>query len=349
MFENMTYEYILQNMLDRVPNAFDKREGSIIYNALAPSASELAEVYIMLNILVEESYVDTASYSGLVKKCKERGIIPYDATNTIVKGKFNIDVPIGARFSLDEYNYVAIEKIATGIYKLQCEDTGPILNLGTLIPIEYIEGLETAELTEILVNGEYEEDEVSLRKRYYNSLESEAYGGNIADYKEKVNKLPDIGGVKVYPVWKGGGTTKLVVINSNFDVPSETVINQTQEKIDPMQNQGKGLGIAPIGHTVTVAGVDSTSINIATDITYQDGWNFEELKESIEKCIDEYFKELNTSWDTNENLIVRVSQIETRLLNLEGVLDIGNTLLNNVAANFTVDKDSIVKRGEISA
>lgn len=349
MFENITYEYILQNMLDRVPNAFDKREGSIIYNALAPSASELAEAYIMLNILNDESYVDTASYNGLVKKCKERGIFPQEATNTIAKGEFNIDIPLGSRFSLDNFNYVAIEKISTRIYKLQCEDTGPILNLGNLIPIEYIEGLETATLTEILVNGEYDEDEESLRKRYYNSLESEAYGGNIADYKEKVNKLQDIGGVKVYPVWKGGGTTKLVIINSNFDVPSTTLVNEAQEKIDPIQNQGKGLGIAPIGHTVTVIGVESVPINITTNITYQDGWNFEELKNSLEKCIDDYFKELNKSWESSENIVVRISQIETRILNLEGVLDIENTLINNIASNYIVDKDSIVKRGGIVA
>lgn len=347
MFENITFEYILQSMLDRVPNAFDKREGSIIYNALAPSAAELAEAYIMLSLIEDESYVDTASYNSLVKKCKERGIYPYPATNTIAKGIFNMDVPIGSRFSLDSLNYLVIEKISTGVFKLQCEDVGPISNLGSLIPIEYIEGLETAELTEILINGEFEEDEDSLRKRYYNSLESEAFGGNIADYKEKVNKLQDVGGVKVYPVWNGGGTTKLVIINSNYDVPSSELVNQVQEKIDPTQNQGKGLGIAPIGHIVTVVGVDAVKVNISTTITYEDGWSFEELKSSIEQCIDEYFNDLNKTWDSNDNLIVRISQIETRLLNLEGVIDIENTLINNVASNFVVDADSIVKRGEI--
>ena len=347
MFENITFEYILQSMLDRVPNAFDKREGSIIYNALAPSAAELAEAYIMLSLIEDESYVDTASYNSLVKKCKERGIYQYPATNTIAKGVFNIDVPIGSRFSLDSLNYLVIEKISTGVFKLQCEDVGPISNLGSLIPIEYIEGLETAELTEILINGEFEEDEDSLRKRYYNSLESEAFGGNIADYKEKVNKLQDVGGVKVYPVWNGGGTTKLVIINSNYDVPSEELVNQVQEKIDPTQNQGKGLGIAPIGHIVTVVGVDAVKVNISTTITYEDGWNFEELKSSIEQCIDEYFNDLNKTWDNNDSLIVRISQIETRLLNLEGVIDIENTLINNIASNFVVDADSIVKRGEI--
>ncbi|MBO3444008.1 baseplate J/gp47 family protein [Clostridium sp. CCUG 7971] len=347
MFDDLTFEYFLESMLERVPNSFDKREGSIIYNALAPAAAEMAELVILLSIFYDESYVDTASYNYLVRKCKERGITPNDATNAIVKGEFNIDVAIGSRFSLDNLNYVVTEKVSTGVFKLKCEDTGPIFNLGKLIPIEYIEGLETAQLIEILINGEYDEDEESLRKRYYDSLESEAFGGNISDYKEKVNKLQDIGGVKVYPVWNGGGTVKLVLINSSYDTPSTELINQTQEKIDPIQNQGKGLGVAPIGHIVTVVGVEKISVNINTNITYQDGWNFEELKSSIEQTIDDYFKELNKTWSDKENIIVRVSQIETRLLDLEGVLDIENTTINGNASNLTIDKDSIVTRGDI--
>ncbi|NLG89960.1 MAG: phage portal protein, partial [Clostridiaceae bacterium] len=35
MFEEQTFEAIMQRMLDRVPNNIDKREGSIIWNALA--------------------------------------------------------------------------------------------------------------------------------------------------------------------------------------------------------------------------------------------------------------------------------------------------------------------------
>ena len=34
----MTYEELLRAMLDKVPNDVDKREGSVIYDALAPCA-----------------------------------------------------------------------------------------------------------------------------------------------------------------------------------------------------------------------------------------------------------------------------------------------------------------------
>ena len=42
MYEHITFDVILERMMDRVPNNIDKREGSIIYDALAPAAVELA-------------------------------------------------------------------------------------------------------------------------------------------------------------------------------------------------------------------------------------------------------------------------------------------------------------------
>jgi len=48
MYDNINYDLILNRMLDRVPSSFDKREGSIIYDALAPAAMELMGMYIEL-------------------------------------------------------------------------------------------------------------------------------------------------------------------------------------------------------------------------------------------------------------------------------------------------------------
>lgn len=155
MYEDITYELILQRMIDRVlaqnPN-IDTREGSIIYNALAPAAVELQNMYIQLDTILNESFADTQTRDYLIKRCAERGIIPEPATKAILKGEFNIDVPIGSRFSLDMLNYIVIEKISDGIFKLECETPGSEGNqqFGTLIPIDYIEGLTSAELTELV-------------------------------------------------------------------------------------------------------------------------------------------------------------------------------------------------------
>lgn len=346
----MTYEEILNRMLDRVPNNIDKREGSIIFNALAPAAVELTQMYIETQRILNEGFADTASREYLIKRAAERGITPYPATAAVVKAEFNIDVPIGSRFSLDDLNYVVTEKISTGVFKLQCETIGskPNSYLGTLIPIDYIDGLTNAEVTEILIPGEDEEETEIFRERYFRSFDSQSYGGNIADYKEKTKAIPGIGGVKVYPVWNGGGTVKLVILNSDFEKPSLELINQVQTIIDPVTNQGEGLGIAPIGHIVTVEGVTEIPINISTSITYESGYSWEDIKPYVEEAIDEYFLELIEEWE-DVDIIIRISQIESRILEIEGVIDIENTEINDLAQNLTLESDEIPVRGEIIA
>jgi len=234
---------------------------------------------------------------------------------------------------------------------LQCETSGSDANsyLGTLIPIDYINGLQTAALTEILIPGEDEEETETFRTRYFISFDRIAFGGNRADYIEKVEKIQGVGGVKPYRAWQGGGTVKLVIINSEWKAPTSEMVNAVQTAIDPTVNAGDGLGIAPIDHVVTVFGVTNQAINIQTTITYQSGWSFAESRPYIETAIDAYFKELSQVWDETDNLIVRVSQIETRLLNAAGVIDIQDTKINGVQGNFVVPADSIPIRGSIIA
>ena len=85
-YEDITYEVILQRMLDKVPDNMDKREGSIIYDALAPAAVELQLMYIELDTILKETFADTAQRDYLVRRVAERGIEPYNATYAKLKG-----------------------------------------------------------------------------------------------------------------------------------------------------------------------------------------------------------------------------------------------------------------------
>lgn len=350
MYEHMTFDVIMQRMLAEVPDTVDKREGSVIWDALAPAALELQLAYIEMDVILNETFADTASRPNLIKRAKERGLSPEEATFTIVKGVFNIDVPIGSRFSLDAYNYVVIEKISAGVFKLQCETSGSDANsyLGTLIPIDYIQGLQTAALTEILIPGEDEEETEVFRTRYFGSFDNQAYGGNIADYKEKVKKIQGVGGVKVYPAWNGGGTVKLVIINSEWETPTVEMLDAIQTIVDPIPNQGEGLGVAPIGHIVTVEGVTADLISIELNLTLQGELTFEDLRSGIETAIDNYFLELKKVWEDTESIIVRTSQIESRLLEIPEIIDVEHTKINGIEENYVLGTDSIAVRGEVT-
>lgn len=349
MYETMTYEAILKRALGRISTDVDKREGSILYDALAPAAAELAQMYLELDVILNETFADTASREYLIKRAAERGISPYSATKMIGKGVFNVDVPIGSRFSGEKFNFVVFKKISSGVFQMKCETAGQEPNeyLGKLVPIQYINGLEKAELVELLIPGEEEEPTEQLRQRYFNSLNAQSYGGNQKDYIEKVSALPGVGGVKVYPVWKGGGTVKLVIVGSNYKKPTDVLIEAVQTAVDPVTNGGEGMGIAPIGHVVTVVGATEAIVNVQLSITYHQGWNWSALQEQAETVIQEYFSELNRNWSQMDTIIVRTSQIETRLLELSGVLDIAHTKLNGIEENLVLKAEEIAVRGEI--
>lgn len=346
MYEDKTYESLLAQKLATVSPLVDKREGSIIYDALAPNSLESAMLYVALDSILSESFADTASRDYLIKRCAERGITPTPATPAIGIGLFDIDVPTGSRFSCDKYNWVVTEKIADGKYYMQSETVGSEPNsvTGALIPIEYIDGLGKAELTEIAIYGEDEEDTELLRKRYFDSFTGQMYGFNKKQYIEVTESLPGVGGCKPYRAWNGAGTVKLVITDSNYGVPSESLVASVQLAIDP-QASGDGDGIAPIDHCVTVAGVTAKTINISTSITFAAGWDYSECKPYIEQTVDTYFGELNKEWSTQNNIIVRISQIESRLLLLDGITDIADTTLNNAAKNLTLGADELATRG----
>lgn len=353
MYEDITFEVILQRMLDRVPDNLDKRESSPIYNALAPAAVELQLMYIEFDIILQETFGDTASREYLIRRAAERGIHPYPSTYAILKGEFtptSINIPIGSRFSLHDLNYYVKEKIEDGVYQVECEEPGVKGNqyFGDLIPIEYIDGLETAKLTEILIPGEDEEDTESLRSRYFASFDTKSYGGNKKDYIDKTNSIAGVGSTKVTPIWKGGGTVKLTILNSNFDKASPTLIDTVQQIIDPTKD-GRGLGVAPIGHIVTVDTAEEVTVNIASNITFDDGYSFSILKPQIEQVVSDYLLELRKDWANQNNLIVRIAQIETKILGIEGVIDIGGTKINDSASNLILSTYQIPIMGGVNS
>ena len=146
-----------------------------------------------------------------------------------------------------------------------------------------------------------------------------------------------------------GGSVKLVIMASNDKAPSSTLLNKVQTTVDPTQNAGEGLGLAPIGHVVNVVGVTPETVNITLNLTYSSGWDWAAVKSYVETVVDDYFEELAKAWETSEHLTVRISQIESRILSecSTMITDIGGTKINGKEENLVLDADSIPVRGVV--
>lgn len=347
-----SYEEIMERELNRVNTDVDKREGSVIWNAMAPTTEEIAYIYTLLDSILEEGFADTAERDYLILRCKERGITPEEATYAILKADFNMEIPIGNRFNLGDLNYVILSEIGhteeVWSYQIQCETpgTGGNAQFGELSAIDFVDSNMEGAITKLLIPAEDEEDTEVLRQRYMDSFKIVPFGGNQDDYKRIVRSMDGIGGVKVIPVWNGGGTVKLIIINSNFEKASDVLVATVQNAIDPPPN-GTGSGLAPIGHTVTVVSCENEIIGISVRCTFEDGYSWTKVEPEVTEMLEGYLLDLRKQWENSDNTVVRISQIENRILNLNGVIDVQDTKINGSEENLILSFEKIPVLGDV--
>lgn len=356
MFKHKTFESILEAMMLRVPDDVDKQEGSIIFDALAPSAMELAEIYSDMDLVMSLSFADTADGDYLRRRVAEHGVFWEDATQAVREitvtdslGAPHDAVPVGSRFSLNQKAYTVTEKLAAGSYSALANEPGSQGNrdFGALLAIESLDGLGAVELGDVLVPGQDEETDEDLYERFLRHINEQPFGGNRADYKKKVLSLEGTGGVRLFRAHQGGGTVKVVLIDSEFNAPSAELIKRVQTTLDPEPIHGDGLGLAPIGHVVLVEGVKTVEVNFVTTLVL-DSVTKGQVKPLVEEKIKEYLSTLRKDWgDREDDTFVRVSRLESRLLDIVGIVDVIDTKINGVAGNLLIPKDSIPTLGSV--
>lgn len=353
-FTQDTYQNLRQEMLDRVPDTYDKRDTAPIPTAISPAAYALAGFYLSLDQVQRSAFIQTAVGESLDMLAVIGGLTRYPASAAVRLGVFNASVPIGARFSTingtNSINF-AVTAAATvsepeegfTYYQLTAETPGTIGNeyTGPILPITTIPGLTSAQITDILVPGDDTETDDAFRERLIEALNNRPFGGNIADYRQNVLAIDGVGGVQVYPTWNGGGTVKLSVLGADFLPASPTLVENVQNAIDPPPNQGLGLGLAPIGAKVTVAAPTELTVNVSATLMLAAGYAIGQVQEPVEQAIEAYLLSVRQEWDTNTSSTavsyaadVYVARITAAIVGVTGVVNATNVQLNGGTADL---------------
>ena len=337
--EAQNYDYWLNLMLDNVPNDIDKREGSIIYDAVAPAAMVNAQQSLSLANIIRETYIKTAQGEFLDYRAVEHGTSRYAATNTEVKAKFNdddgnpVNVEVGDRFaSIAESPifYTVIKANDDGTAEMQAEEPGTSANsyIGQVLPVTPNDNLAWAEITEIIAPARDEETDDHLRERILKNDAWLAYGGNIADYLDMIHKISEVGAAQIYPVWAGSGTVKLVIVNNDLMPASPDLVKKVKNIIDPEDNEAQGVGLAPIDHRVTVVAPEVLKVDVSIQLQLTDQANKVAVEKGIKDMLNELFSELRKDWDTinatvgrGYSLSIYRSRILSKIMLIDGVAD----------------------------
>ena len=346
MFENMTYAAIIQRMKDRIEEQYpdvDMREGSLIFNAIAPAAMELSILYSQLDNVLKESFITTASRHYLLLACQQMGIdiSQFRATRGIHRARFNVPVTIGSRWNCDIYNYEVLQEIddqseeeqGLYIYLVRCETAGSAPNgvIGTLTPIDFNNSmLSYADLSGVVVNGEDEATDDEIREIYQLYITDTLVDGNVAQYEYWCQSYDGIGRYRIFPLWNGANTVKVLILNSNGDIADDGLVAEFQEYLDPGIT-GMGDGVAPIGAFVTVGTATPKEINVSANVKLKDGY------EGTDLLGDNLIALFN---DTAFNRsVLPYMEVGATLINSDGVDYVSDLLINGGTDNIVLAED----------
>ena len=349
------------------PDTVDKRQGSIIYDTLAVSDVQLAKAYIELKRYYYNSFALTAEGEYLDYRVAEAGLERHNVTPAVKRAQFTTAngqpavVPLGARFSTSSDSKALIYEVTSictednmavpGSYLLTCETAGTCGNdyVGELIPVTYINRLAQSTMGELQIPGSDTEADADLRLRYLEAVKRPAFGGNVAQYRQWVLDMAGVGAVQVYPVWAGGGTVKISIVDAGYHPATPILVQRVQDALDPDVNKGLGLGLAPIGHTVTVDTPERMDIQISAELRLAMDMELVNVQDAVEQAIEEYLstlrRQFGESGDSNTYMLdVYRARVVSAILQVVGVQNVTHLLLDGMDADIHLQEGPQVQQ-----
>lgn len=219
---------------------------------------------------------------------------------------------------------------------MECETAGTAGNqsLGALIPIDYIQGLSKAELVEVLKEGNDEESTEALRERFLLKVRKPSTSGNKYDYYNWAMDCEGVGAAKVFPLTDGPGSVKVIIANANRGAAGEELLQLVSNTIEELR---------PIGADVSVVSAVEKRISVSAKVKLKSGLNLGTVQAAFTAALMEFLQD--NAFDIEYVSLARAGNI---LLNVAGVEDFSELMLNGQAGNVALADEEIAVAGAVS-
>lgn len=349
MFEDRTYEKIMEEALATAPLGVDTREGSIFYDAIAGACFQIARYYADLSTAFDLVFLTTSVDEYLDMKGSEYGIFRHPASSAVYEYSYEGTRPrVGERFFSDGIYFELVQRDSE--LCLEAEETGEgagsILPGAAAVPLNNIGGLTASTFGKIVEPGTNTENDEDLRQRIREKIAGPAENGNRQHYKTWCEEVTGVGRARIIPFWNGENTVKGVLLGADGLAATEGVVERVQEFVDP-GGTGLGNGTANIGAHFTAIAAEALPISISFEAVLSSGSTEAAAREESVTAICEYLKELALSSPDDQKAVVRVSAIGTLLYSLPSIIDYAGLALNGAAANIEIETTQVAVLEEV--
>jgi len=349
MFEQFNAENILADLIARVPTDLDTREGSYIYDALAPAAVRMSELYKDMDLLLRDVFPDSTQQTTLMERFLDTvGLVRKDATKAsggiLMVASGTVTVPAGTLFSTEVLAnsgerpvfFVAVADTTitgTGNIAVEARDAGAsgnVFSYTVTLVQSPISGVVNVTNPAAFSGGSDQESLESMRARYIDAVRNPKPYGRPQDFINWAKAVSGVGGAFVFPRWRGLGTVKVVVTDPNGGAVSSPVLDQVAAYLEIRKVAGIEVSV------FTVANV---SIDLTISISISSGQIISEVRQRVVDNLNTYFLGVAVGGT------VRRSGISNAIFSASGVADF--TLISP-AENILLDSEQSARLGAVT-
>ena len=324
--KDVTQWTLLQDMLNVSSDVLDKREGSVLYDAIASVAvangdlltgliPTLYQAFQLLYAKGEDLDAWAANF-GLTR----RGSLPtyYHYVDTWREESPNDTLLVGDVLRSHNSNVRwIITSVEEKVVKSETDGNFQETTGGVLEPERYLSALESVVFGTLYEAGCEVESDESLRERILRA-QKVTVGGSLLEYVDLVlNVYAEEGnqsfyGVQVYPLSRCCGRVFIVPYHQHFRKEDAGRLRCATEEertalaqwLDPRDERGFGMGHIPIGHHVDVVRADDRPIDFHFRLELDEGKEYTAaLGEAICEATDAYLEKVG-----DEGLFTRTTR-----------------------------------------
>ena len=359
--EDTDTDDIQERMMDNLPQDISQMEGDFPYDFTMPTAIELSQLYqegIVQALMAafpeyaSDEILDLhGADAGLTRKAALRatGVVQVTAEEgTMIEAGTVFLVPAtdaedAIEFTADED--VEWEEDGTLDVPITAVDSGSIGNVsaGTISimedPIDEVSAVINADPTTGGIDEE--EDDDFYERIHAENADSNSYTACDSDLRKWALMVDGIGDCIVDPAWNGPGTVRLILVDSNGQPASATLVQAVSDKI--LSPNDRSARLLPAGSaSLTCVAATTVTVNyVATGLVLV-GTTAATVSTAFQKAVKEIYA------SAKSDNILRYAKLYAALANIDGVVDFATFLVNNGEANISLGAAGYAVTGTVS-
>lgn len=351
---DITEEVLIEQFFD-IGNYLnvDTRQGSIFWDASMASIIRTSMFLDQLKMVKEIISIFTCTGDILDERMMERGLKrnPESPTPAVYYVDFTGAVPeIGSKMSVEDYMFT-LGQDEEERYIITSEDLGTDMNNlasgMTVIPDLDVDGLISATLGDLAIPADDAESDDSARERLINRISGPDENGNRSQVRTWCESIEGVGAARIISLWNGPNTVKGVLVSTEGEVPSQTVVDNVQKYIDP-GCKGMGEGVANIGQFFSAAAAEAVTIDVSVSVLKKSDSTYTTIQDGFKALLKKYFSEMALAEYSESGMAIRYVRVGSLLESMEEVIDYDDLQLNGASVNVPFSILQIPVLGEVT-